>query len=175
MPALSRFPKHMSPVRSTKQVVIQSLIAAQALVAMLGSLYYSNFGDPVKNIMKGMFFHDQGGLMPCHFCWWARILMYPLVAISFMGLIKKDNRFTDYVLPLAIPGLILELYHYYIQKMAVNPFIPCDVNNSCVATQAVDYFGFITIPFLALTAFTVIIVLSIINTVIERKKRKAQA
>lgn len=163
----------MASTRSRKQFLVQLFIAIQACVAMAGSLYYSNFGDPVKNIMKGMFFHDQGGLMPCHFCWWARIFMYPLVFISIMGLIKKDNRFTDYVLPLAIPGLALEIYHYYIQKFAVNPFVPCDVNNSCAATQAVDYFHFITIPFLAMTAFFIITVLAIVNTLMERKKKAA--
>lgn len=161
----------MATLRSSKQFIVQLLIFLQASVAMLGSLYYSNFGEPFRNIANGMFFHGDGGLMPCHFCWWARIFMYPLVFISAMGLIKKDNRFTDYVLPLAIPGFILECYHYYIQKMPVQNFFECAPGNSCSATQAVDYFGFITIPFLCLTAFAVIISLSVVNTIIEKKKK----
>ncbi|PIV90802.1 disulfide bond formation protein B [Candidatus Gracilibacteria bacterium CG17_big_fil_post_rev_8_21_14_2_50_48_13] len=160
-------------MRSPKQLTVQIFIFIQALFAMLGSLYYSNFGDPVKNIAQGFLFHGEGGLEPCHLCWWARILMYPLVFISAMGLIKKDNRFTDYILPLAIPGFILEVYHYLTQKVFTQSFFECGTVNPCSATQAVDYFGFITIPFLCFTAFGVIIILSGINTVIEAKQSKA--
>lgn len=170
MPALFPFFFAMATVRTPKQFLVQLLLAVQALMAMLGSLYYSNFGDPVKNIMRGVIFHGDGGLMPCHLCWWARILMYPMVAISIMGLIKKDNRFTSYILPLSIPGLILESYHYYIQKMPNDAFFDCSANNPCTATQAVDYFGFITIPFLAMTAFAVITALAVTNILMERKK-----
>lgn len=157
-------------MRTPKQLTVQLLLFAQASVAMLGSLYFSNFGDPVKNIAAGALFHADGGLEPCHLCWWARILMYPLVFISAVGILKKDNRFTDYVVPLAIPGFILEVYHYLTQKVFTQSFFECGTVNPCSSTQAVDYFGFITIPFLCLTAFGVIIVLSLINTWMETKK-----
>lgn len=161
----------MTP-RTKKQACLQIGIIIQSVSALLGSLYYSNFGEPFKNIADGMLFHGDGGLEPCHLCWWARILIYPMVLVSLIGYLKKDNRFTDYILAMSIPGMILTAYHYSLQKLTAPSFFECGAGNSCTATQAVDYFGFITIPFLAFTACTVITLLAIANTVIEHKKNK---
>lgn len=62
-----------------KNHTLNYVIFFQALIAMLGSLYYSNFGDPVANIQAGNFFPTEGGYEPCSMCRWARILMYPIV------------------------------------------------------------------------------------------------
>ncbi len=135
-------------------------IFLQALVATLGSLYFSTYGDPVANLMSGRLFPTSGGFEPCELCWFGRILMYPLVLISGVALLKEDRKFTDYVLPLSIPGLALGFYHYGLQKFAFpNPF-RCTAANPCSALQ-VDYLGFITIPFLEFVAFTVITGLAI--------------
>ena len=136
-----------------------SLIFLQALVAMLGSLYYSNFGDPVANLEAGNLFPDKG-FDPCNLCWWGRILMYPIVVISFWGLWKKDYGSFKYIITLAIPGTGLELYHYYLQKFDVATSEFCTFDNPCTA-MSVDYFGFMTIPFLCLVAFLVILILSL--------------
>ena len=45
-----------------------------ALVATLGSLYYS----------------EVRGFIPCTLCWYQRILMYPLVAILLVGLLRRS-------------------------------------------------------------------------------------
>lgn len=122
------------------------LIWAQALVALLGSLFFS----------------EVMGYVPCELCWFQRILMYPLVIIYGVAMVKKD-------MSMAFPGVILSgigmfvsIYHYLIQKVpalhdtaGACGIIPC-------TTQYVNYFGFITIPFLAGVAFIVIFVLHII-------------
>jgi disulfide bond formation protein DsbB len=132
----------------------------QALLAMMGSLYYSTFGDPVKNLISGRFFPSNGGFEPCELCWFGRILMYPLVFISGVALLKEDKKFTDYVLPLSVPGVALAFYHYGLQKLSFpNPF-RCTAANPCSALQ-VNYLGFITIPFLELVAFVVITALCV--------------
>jgi hypothetical protein len=143
-------------------------IFVQSLVATLGSLYYSTFGDPVKNIMAGKLFPLGEGFVPCDLCWFARILMYPIVILSYVGIAKQDKRFTDYILPLSILGVCLELYHYSLQKLPIPTFFTCSSANPCSALQ-VNYFGFITIPFLALVAFGVITLLAIINTIMNRR------
>lgn len=123
-----------------KQETWLLIIWAQTLLATFGSLFYSE-------IM---------GYIPCELCWVQRILMYPLVVIYGASLLKKNK-------DMAFPGLILSgigmcvsIYHYSLQKV---PFlqnagsicgdIPCNL-------QYVNYFGFITIPFLAGVAFIVI-------------------
>jgi len=150
------------------QKLVWYLLFAQALLAMLGSLYFSNFGDPIVNIAEGNFFGPLG-FYPCRFCWWARILMYPIVALSLVGILRKDKHFTAYVLALSIPGLLLETYHYALQKFPALITDTCTVGSSC-STIEVEYFGFITIPFLCLIAFLVINILALVNTWMNRQK-----
>lgn len=112
----------------------------QSFVAMLGSLYFSE-------IMK---------LPPCVLCWYQRILMYPLVAILAVGILERNKRIYRYVLPLSITGLIIAVYHnllYY--KILPESIQPCTAGISCT-TRQIEWFGFITIPLMSLTAFAII-------------------
>ncbi len=149
------------------QGMVAYLIFLQALVATLGSLYFSTFGDPWKNILAHNLFPVDNGLLPCELCWFARILMYPIVITSFVGMLKEDRHFTDYILPVSVLGIFLDTFHYALQKFhVVNPF-GCTLSNPCNALQ-VQYFGFVTIPFLALVAFIVITILCLINMRLNR-------
>lgn len=132
----------------------------QAFLGTLGSLYYSTFGDPVANLSSGNLFPPNSGFVPCELCWFARILMYPMVFISIVGILKNDKKFVDYILPLSIMGIFLEIYHYSIQKFDIKTIYQCTSANPCNAME-VNYLGFITIPFLGLIAFTLITVLSL--------------
>ncbi len=112
----------------------------QSILATLGSLYYSE----IKNYT------------PCILCWYQRILMYPLVLIIAVGIYRKDKGLPFYVLPLSIPGMLIALYHVLLQKGILPEAIaPCSIGASCL-TKYTGYFGFITIPVMAFTAFTVI-------------------
>lgn len=139
-----------------------------SLLATAGSLYYSTFGDPVANYLAGNMLPFGNGLTPCVLCWFARIFMYPIVIISYVGMIKNDRRGTDYVLPLALMGIVLETYHYALQKLPIQSFFTCTNANPCNALQ-VNYFGFVTIPFLALLAFVGITVLAVFNTYLNHQ------
>jgi len=114
-----------------------------ALVATLGSLYFSNIR----------------GFVPCELCWIQRIFMYPLTIVLGIAAFTNDVRMRLYVLPLTIIGGSISLYHYLVQKVPgfanIKPCVqgvPCNV-------QYINWFGFVTIPFLALTAFTLITIL----------------
>ncbi|WP_248924816.1 disulfide oxidoreductase [Paenibacillus hamazuiensis] len=117
-----------------------------ALVATLGSLYFSEV----------MLF------APCKLCWYQRILMYPLVIILGIAAARKESKMYMYVLPMTIWGAGISAYHYLMQKTSwfkeaattCGP-IPCDVDY-------IDWFGFVTIPFLALVAFVLISILQIL-------------
>lgn len=118
----------------------------QALVATLGSLVFSE-------LMK---------YPPCVLCWYQRICMYPLVFILAAGILAKDKRLPIYTLPLSITGLVIAIYHnllYY--KLIPESIKPCQLGISCT-TKYIEWFGFVTIPFLSLVAFTVITTLMII-------------
>jgi disulfide bond formation protein DsbB len=113
-----------------------------ALIATLGSLYYS----------------EVRGFIPCTLCWYQRILMYPLVAILLAGLIRRDPGLAAYVLPLAILGILVAGYHYTVQLgLWGGESAACRVGIPC-SGRYVNWLGFITIPFQALTAFILITV-----------------
>lgn len=126
-----------------KEETILLLIWIQALLALSGSLFYS----------------EVMGYVPCELCWVQRIFMYPLVVIYGVAAFKKDKR-------IALPGFILSLigvcfsiYHYLIQKLPALHDAGASCGNAPCNLQYVNYFGFVTIPFLAGTAFIVIIIL----------------
>lgn len=135
-------------------------VAALALVGVVGSLYFSTFGDPVANIAQGNFFPKDSGLLPCLLCWFARILFYPILPIALIGYIHSDKRVFDYILSLAIPGVLLTIYHYSIQMFGDFSLAGCSVESPCTAMQ-ISYAGFITIPLLAVGGFMAIVIVSL--------------
>lgn len=99
---------------------------------------------------------------PCVLCWYQRICMYPLFIILGVGILERNKNMYKYVLPLSFLGEIIAIYHnllYY--KILPESAAPCIAGVSCT-TKFIEYFGFITIPFLSLVAFTIINVCMVI-------------
>lgn len=123
-----------------------------AITATLGSLYFSEVMEYI----------------PCKLCWIQRIFMYPLAIILGIATVKKDYKITAYVLPLSVIGGLVALYHYLYEKTdwfkAASNFCgenPCDI-------EYINWFGFVTIPFLALVAFILITVLCALLRRVEK-------
>ncbi|MCB0126041.1 MAG: c-type cytochrome [Caldilineaceae bacterium] len=117
-----------------------------AWIAMCGSLYFS----------------EVAGYIPCTFCWYQRILMYPLAVIIAVGLWRQDQQLPFFVLPLSVVGIGVSTYHYLLQKTTLfSELSTCQVGVPCSGIW-INWLGFITIPFLALIAFFVITVMSFI-------------
>lgn len=113
-----------------------------ALVAMGGSLYFSE----VRNFV------------PCILCWYQRILMYPLVILLGIASYRQDRAIGIYVLPFTVTGAGVALYHYLDQQIpGFGAPALCQVGVPC-SVEYINWFGFVTIPFLALTAFVLITV-----------------
>ena len=118
----------------------------QSLIATSGSLYFSE-------IMK---------LTPCTLCWYQRICMYPIAIIMLIGLYNKDTNVHKYVIPFSLTGLLITIYHnLLIYGILSDPIVACSLQETCSITIR-KWFGFITIPLLSLTAFTVINILMIL-------------
>ena len=113
-----------------------------ALVAMFGSLYFS----------------EVKGFIPCTLCWYQRILMYPLSVIILVGIIKQDEFLPTYVLPFSIVGIGVSSYHYLLQTGVLSDATTCSTGIPC-SLRYINWGGFITIPFLALTAFVMITII----------------
>lgn len=117
-----------------------------AVVATLGSLYFSEIKE----------------FIPCELCWYQRILMYPLSILLGIAAFFDEHHIRKYVLPLSILGMLISTFHYMEQKIPGFAAIkPCTQGVPCNA-QYINWFGFVTIPFLALTGFTLITVLLLV-------------
>jgi len=123
-----------------------------ATIAMFGSLYFSQVAH----------------FLPCEYCWYQRIAMYPLVVILAIAAFRKDGEIRRYVLPLAWIGTALSTYHYLIQQFPNLEVGSCSIAVPC-ATPYFEKFGFVTIPFLALVSFAAIITV----LVIDRSQRQS--
>jgi disulfide bond formation protein DsbB len=111
-----------------------------SLVATGGSLYFSEIAL----------------FEPCKLCWFQRIFMYPLTVLLGIASYRDDRRIIPYTLPLSVIGGSISFYHYLLQKVpAMKSFTPCTQGVPCTGDY-INWFGFVTIPFMALTAFVLI-------------------
>ncbi|WP_379127073.1 disulfide oxidoreductase [Paenibacillus sp. sgz500958] len=107
------------------------------LIAVAGSLYLSEV------------LHYE----PCRLCWYQRIFMYPQLILLGIATYRNDKKIIPYVLPLSVIGGSISIYHYAEQKIpAMSKILPCTIGVPC-NKDYLNFFGFITIPLLALIAF----------------------
>lgn len=109
-----------------------------AVVATAGSLYFSE----VKHFV------------PCSLCWFQRIFMYPLVILLGIASFRQDKGIVGYVLPMSIIGMLIAIGHVIEENTGVSIGM-CNVGVPCTV-KYINWLGFITIPVLSLTAFTLI-------------------
>jgi disulfide bond formation protein DsbB len=112
---------------------------AVGLTATLGSLYYSEVAD----------------FPPCELCWYQRIAMYPLPVLLAVAWRRGDSMVRRYVMPLALIGAAISIYHYQLERFPDQGGFSCAVDNPCTLVW-VWMFRYISIPFMALSAFALI-------------------
>ncbi|WP_114314016.1 disulfide bond formation protein B [Thermus caldifontis] len=107
-----------------------------ALVATLGSLYYS----------------EVRLFLPCELCWYQRIFMYPQAVLLGLALWRQDLAVWPYALTLSLIGGGFSTLHLLEQRfpdlftLACKPPVPCNV----------EYIPQFPIPLQALIAFLLI-------------------
>lgn len=109
-----------------------------------------------------LFYSEYLGYAPCALCWFQRVILYPMVVLFGVAWLRKDYSVYRYVMSLSIIGIVISLYHQYLQ-MGYSAFIPCAANAvfvDCAKPSFVE-FGFVTFPFMALTLFSFFILLSL--------------
>ncbi|MGR5975391.1 disulfide oxidoreductase [Bacillus paranthracis] len=117
-----------------------------SFIATLGSLYFSE-------IMK---------FEPCVLCWYQRIFMYPFVLWLGIAVVKKT--IASQIILYQSQVLVLVFLYITMQFKKIAAFsaagaacgrVPC-------TGEYINWFGFVTIPFLALIGFITIAVCSFI-------------
>lgn len=116
------------------------LIAAGS---MLGSLWFSEVAD----------------FVPCRLCWFQRIAMYPLVAVLFVGAIRRDPAVRLYAGPIALVGAGIAGYHTLIEWRPSLDTGVCELTGPSCTFVWFREFGFISLATMALTAFLTILIL----------------
>ena len=107
-----------------------------ALVATLGSLYYS----------------EVRLFLPCELCWYQRIFMYPQAVLLGLARWRQDLSIRPYALTLSLIGGSISTLHLLEQRfpdlftLACKPPVPCSV----------EYIPQFPIPLQALIAFLLI-------------------
>jgi disulfide bond formation protein DsbB len=111
-----------------------------SLVATSGSLYLS----------------EVRHFVPCTLCWYQRILMYPLIILLGIASYRQDRAIVRYTVPLSVLGIVVALYHVLEQNIpGFGSAALCRAGVPC-SLRYINALGFITIPVLSLTAFTLI-------------------
>ena len=151
-------------------IVLGLVVGLLALVGVHGPL------DWIRNLLWGyelwgafvvaavatggsLFYSQIAGFIPCEFCWFQRVLMYPLSILTLLIAARGDNRAARYLLPLPVVGAGTSIYHMLLEHHVIAEPGACTLTGGgCTANWiALHSFGYLTIPTLALTAFLLII------------------
>lgn len=124
--------------------------------------YYREIALGIATIatVGSLFFSEVMGMDPCPLCWWQRIFMYPLVLLLGTATFLDRYDVRDYVIPLSLIGGGIGVYHYLLQQIDEMQAVGCAVDGGTPCDMIlVEGHGYITIPLMALTAFTAIFLL----------------
>jgi len=138
-------------LRFTLGIGPRVLALAVAATCMFGSLLYQLHFDRI----------------PCVWCWYQRIAMYPLVAILLVGLILRDRLTGWYVIPFVVIGPLMSTYHWLLERGVFPEVGSCDPTAPCAAPPFRE-FGFITLAYMAWSGFLAIGALMLLDAVIHR-------
>jgi disulfide bond formation protein DsbB len=111
-----------------------------AATCMAGSLYFS----------------EVAHFTPCALCWYQRIAMYPLAIVLLVAALVRDGRIWRYVVPVAAIGAAFSLYHYAVEWFPEADSGVCSSQFPCTFVWF-RRFGFVSLPFMALCGFLLII------------------
>jgi disulfide bond formation protein DsbB len=158
-------------------VVGQVLVAIGIVVALLALAGVRGPLDWIRNLLWGyelwgafvvaaiatggsLFYSQVAGFIPCEFCWFQRVLMYPLSILTLLIAARGDNRAARYLIPLPIVGAGTSIYHMLIEQDVIHEPKACSLSapGGCGTNWIANHsFGYLTIPTLALTAFLLLI------------------
>ncbi len=114
-----------------------------AAATTVGSLYYSKVQ----------------GYPPCELCWYQRIAIYPFAVILAIAAWRRDAGIRIYAIPVLAIGAVIAAYNHWIQAYPPESGSAfCTADNPCTARYVWE-FGFVSLPFMALSACVFMIVL----------------
>ena len=129
---------------------LRSSVGSSALVAAFVVATLATIGS--------LYFSEVAHFEPCRLCWYQRIAMYPLVVILGIAALGRDPGVRRYAMPLAGIGALIATYHYALEWLPWLDTGACSATTPCTIVWFRE-FGFISLPYLALSAFLLILAL----------------
>ena len=153
--------------KSSRTIPLYQLFASNA--------YTLGFLSTLSALVGSLFFSEIAKFAPCIMCWYQRILMYPQVLLIYMGILRNEVRFLKpYLLAMNIVGVGFSLYHNALLWFPeFGALAECSTKGgpSCIQGYTF-YYGYITIPLMALTVFIFNIVMLWLFTPLHKKSEK---
>ncbi len=147
---------------SAKLSKYNTTILVLCVMAIVWFMYFGRYGDPVANFYSGDLFPIDWWFAPCNLCTVARVLTIVITILSVIILISKKYASLIFISIFFVwlIGFFMEMYQYYLQMgLWWNDSTFCDPNVPCSRIDLM-YGDFITIPFMALVFFIVVIILA---------------
>ncbi len=138
---IARLIKANSLLSEVKKIALP-LAALITTTAMLGSLYFSEIVN----------------YKPCQLCWYQRFAMYPLAIFLIVANFKKFKFTKIIAVSIALVGGSVSTYHWFLERFPDLDAGVCDAKLPCEFIWF-ENFGFVTLAFMAFTAFFTTIVL----------------
>ena len=150
--SLALFPLTFLVLRSLSKKEHRVFVAfAVLLLASLGSLY-------ISEVLK---------VPPCSLCWWQRVFLFSQVPLYLLVLRDKSFPVWQASQVLSFPGFLIAFYHWVLilsQKPGV-----CAVStfSSCL-NPVFSFWGFLNLPFVSLSVFFFLFLVSFVSARDER-------
>jgi disulfide bond formation protein DsbB len=140
--------------------LVLALVGSTNRMRLLLSRYALQGAFIVASLATGgsLFLSEVAGYVPCELCWYQRICMYSLSLLTLILIVHRNSRADRYLIPLPLVGVCVSTYHVLVENHAVAAPIAYLPDLSCTI-KWINYFGFMTIPTLALTGFSLMAVL----------------
>jgi disulfide bond formation protein DsbB len=122
----------------------------------------------LTSMAGSLFFSEALGWTPCNLCWWQRIFMYSSVFVLGWSWYQREAEVgLRYASLLSVPGALVAAYHVALHQF--ERFVPaaCGAGEVSCAASYTFWYGYITIPMMALTGFLAILGLYWAKTVYD--------
>ena len=136
-----------------QEMLFGSIVAG---TAMLGSLYLSEIAN----------------LPPCRMCWYQRFAMYPTAIVLGLAAWRRYTKVRIPVMVTITVGAGISVYHYIIQWFPSLEGTSCSISVPCT-TAWFRVFGFVSIPYMSISAFAFVIVMMLVLRANTSQKHRA--
>lgn len=141
------------------RVLARSQAAAADLLHSLASVgLWLAFAVAATSMAGSLYFSEVANYIPCLYCWYQRIAMFPLTIVLLVAAIRKDHAVKYTVVPLAGIGAAISAYHIGLERGWLSESTSCDPTVPCSAPWF-EQWGFVTLAVMAFCAFAAIIAL----------------